>query len=160
VKVRKAEQADIDHLAQLWYDGWHDAHVEIVPAELTRVRTLDNFRDRIRAALPYIRVIGPPGSPHGFSIIKDDEIYQLYVSASFRGSGTAAALISDAETQLAQRGLQTAWLACAVGNNRAARFYEKCGWHRVGTMSYNAETSAGTFLLEVWRYEKSLAPVA
>ena len=102
--------------------------------------------------------MGPSGSPHCFSIIKDDEIYQLYVLASFRGSGTAAVLITDAEARLAQRGIQTAWLACAVGNNRAARFYEKHGWRRVGTIPYHAETSTGTFPLDVWRYEKTLAP--
>jgi ribosomal protein S18 acetylase RimI-like enzyme len=127
-----------------------------VPAELTRVRTLDSFRERIRAALSDIRVAGRSGAPRGFSIIKDDEIYQLYVSASFRGSGTAAALIADAETRVAERGFQTAWLACAVGNNRAARFHEKQGWRRVGTIPYHAETSTGTFLLDVWRYETTL----
>ena len=154
--IRDAEQADIEHLARLWYDGWHEAHVDIVPAELTRVRTLDSFRERLQAALPNIRVAGPPGAPRGFSIIKDDELYQIYVSALFRGTGTAAALMTDAEAQLARRGFQTGWLACAVGNIRAARFYEKSGWRRVGTMPYDAETSTGTFPLEVWRYEKSL----
>lgn len=53
----------------------------------------------------------------------------------------AAALIGDAEARLAERGVETAWLACAIGNHRAARFYEK---------------SAGIFPLEVWRYEKRL----
>jgi GNAT superfamily N-acetyltransferase len=154
MNVRAAEQSDIDPLAQLWYDGWHDAHVPIVPAELTKLRTLDSFRERLQAALPNIRVIGPPGGPHAFWIIKGDEIYQFYVAASFRGSDTAAALMADAETVLAQRGILTAWLACSVGNNRAARFYEKHGWHRVGTIPYDAETSTGTFRLEVWRYEK------
>jgi GNAT superfamily N-acetyltransferase len=157
--IRNADQTDINHLARLWYDGWHEAHAEIVPPELTRVRTLDSFRDRLQSALPHIRVAGPPGTPHGFSIIKDDEIYQLYVSALFRGTGTAAALMADAEAQLARRGFHTGWLACAVGNTRAARFYEKSGWHRVGTIPYEAETSTGTFPLEVWRYEKSLAPI-
>jgi RimJ/RimL family protein N-acetyltransferase len=58
---------------------------------------------------------------------------------------------------LAAAGVGTAWLACAIGNARAARFYEKCGWRRVGTMINHAETSNGTFLLEVWRYEKALS---
>jgi ribosomal protein S18 acetylase RimI-like enzyme len=39
----------------------------------------------------------------------------------------AAALIADAEAMLAEHGVEMAWLACAVGNNRAARFYEKSG---------------------------------
>ena len=154
--IRDAVEADIDHLAEVWHEGWHDAHAPIVPAELTRLRTVDSFRQRLQAALPNIRVVGPSPAPQGFSIIKDEELYQLYVSAPSRGSGVAAALIADVEARLSQRGIRTAWLACAVGNNRAARFYEKRGWHRVGTIVYDAETSKGTFPLEVWRYEKPL----
>jgi GNAT superfamily N-acetyltransferase len=154
--VRAAEEAEIDHLAQVWFDGWQDAHAQIVPAELIRLRTLESFRDRLRAALPNVRVAGPSGAPVGFSIVKGDELYQLFVSAEARGSGVAAALIADAESRLSAGGVDTAWLACAIGNERAARFYEKCGWRRVGTMINLAETSMGTFPLEVWRYEKSL----
>ena len=154
--VRAAVEADVDHLTQIWYDGWHEAHAQIVPAELRPFRTVDSFRQRLHAALPNIRVAGPFGAPHGFSILKDAELYQLYVSAPFRGSGIAAALIDDAEARLSEHGISAAWLACAVGNNRAARFYEKRGWHRVGTIVYDAQTSTGTFPLDVWRYEKVL----
>jgi ribosomal protein S18 acetylase RimI-like enzyme len=154
--VRAAEEREIDHLAKLWYDSWQDAHAQILPPELTRLRTLESFRDRLHAALPQVRVAGPPGEPVGFCIVQDNELYQLYVSAQSRGLGVAAALIADAEARLYEHGVETAWLACAIGNERAARFYEKCGWHRVGTMVYNPETSQGTFQLEVWRYEKSL----
>lgn len=156
INVRAADAAEIDRLSALWYDGWHEAHAPIVPVELTRLRTLQSFRDRLHAALPDIRVVGRPGAPLGFSIIKEDELYQLFVSPEARGSGVAAALIADAEARLRAAGVATAWLACAIGNERAARFYEKCGWHRVGTMVNEVETSRGPFLLQVWRYEKSL----
>jgi hypothetical protein len=65
--------------------------------------------------------------------------------------------MADAEARLAARGVRTAWLACAIGNRRAARFYEKSGWRLVGTMINPCETTDGTFPLEVWRYEKALA---
>jgi GNAT superfamily N-acetyltransferase len=154
--VRAAEEAEIDHLAKVWYDGWQDAHAQIVPAELKRLRTLESFRQRLQAALPDVRVVGPSGAPVGFCIVRGDELYQLFVSAESRGSGVAAALIADAEARLAKIGVTTAWLACAIGNERAARFYEKCGWHPAGTMVNQLETSNETFPLEVWRYEKSL----
>jgi RimJ/RimL family protein N-acetyltransferase len=67
------------------------------------------------------------------------------------------ALIADVETRLAKSGVETAWLACAIGNDRAARFYEKCGWRRVGKMINELETPDGIFPLEVWRYEKVLS---
>ena len=156
MNVRDAEETEVDHLAKLWYDGWQDAHAKILPAELARLRTLESLHDRLEAGLSNVRVIGPLGSPLGFCWIKSDELYQLYVGSEARGSGAAAALVADAEVQLSKNGVKTAWLACAIGNDRAARFYEKCGWRRVGNMINHAETSEGTFALETWRYEKSL----
>ena len=152
--VRDAEEHEVEALAKIWYDGWNDAHAQIVPAELKRIRTLESFTERMRAALATVRVAGPTGAPVGFHMLKDDELYQLYVSAQSRGSGVAAALIADAETRLADAGFETAWLACAIGNDRAARFYEKSGWRRVGNMINPLETPNGMLDLEVWRYEK------
>jgi ribosomal protein S18 acetylase RimI-like enzyme len=103
-----------------------------------------------------VRVAGPPEEPAGFCIVKDDELYQLYVSRRSRGAGIAAALVRDAEALLAERGVEKAWLACAIGNDRAARFYENSGWRRVGNMISVLETAEGPFSLEVWRYEKIL----
>jgi len=65
-------------------------------------------------------------------------------------------LIADAEARLAEHGVETAWLACAAGNDRAARFYEKTGWRLARTIVSSAETSSGPFPLEAWRYEKRL----
>jgi len=158
--VRAAEEREIDHLAKLWYEGWQDAHAQILPIEMRRLRTLESFRQRLKAALSNTRVVGPRGAPDGFCIIKDDELYQIYISAPARGSGAARTLMADAESNLAKAGVETAWLACAIGNDRAARFYEKSGWHRTGVVSYQAETSAGTFPLKVWRYEKRLTRIS
>jgi GNAT superfamily N-acetyltransferase len=158
--VRSAAASEIDHLARLWYDGWHDAHAQIVPAELKRLRTLQSFRQRLQTALPNIRVAGPLGAPVGFFILKNDELDQLFVSAPSRGSGLAAALIADAEARLSEHGVHVGWLACAQGNERAARFYEKHGWHRVGTEAIQVETPDGMIPLAVWRFEKELTRTA
>jgi GNAT superfamily N-acetyltransferase len=154
--VRNAEEHEIDHLANLWYQGWLDAHEQIMPEELKRVRSRESFGPRLKTLLPHVRVVGPIGAPLGFHIVKDDELYQLYVSAEARGSGAATALIADAENLLAERGFYTAWLACAIGNDRAARFYEKSGWQRVANMINHLEAENEVFDLEVWRYEKFL----
>ena len=154
--LRDAEKIEISSLAKLWHDGWHEAHAQIVPAELTQLRTLENFRSRLQALLPTVRVIGPLCAPAGFCIIKEEEVYQLYVSAQSRGIGVAAVLIADAEARLSEHGVKTAWLGCVIGNERAARFYEKSGWHRTGMVTYHTDTAIGPF--QLWRYEKSLLP--
>jgi GNAT superfamily N-acetyltransferase len=157
MEVRNAEEHEVDHLASLWYQGWLDAHEQIVPAELKRIRTPESFGPRLKALLPSVRVVGPVGAPLGFHILKADELYQLYVSAEARGAGVAAALIADAENLLSERGYETGWLACAIGNDRAARFYEKSGWRHAGNMINHLEPETEAFDLEVWRYEKSLS---
>jgi GNAT superfamily N-acetyltransferase len=156
--IRAAEPGEVDAVARIWHAGWWDTHAPLMPAELRQYRTEVSFRERLSPALPSVRVAGAPGEPIGFCMIKGDELYQLYVAPSARGSGVAGALLADAEARIAALGggVATAWLACAIGNHRAARFYEKHGWRNVGTMINRLDTPDGEFPLEVWRYEKAL----
>jgi GNAT superfamily N-acetyltransferase len=157
VVIRRALESEIDALARLWHDSWRDAHAAVVPEELKRIRTPENFRRRMADMIPKVRVAGPVGSPQGFYMNDKDELSQLFVSADARGKGVAAALIADAERELAGRRIETAWLACAIGNDRAARFYEKSGWRRMGEYTVELPTEEGVIKLNVWRFEKKLA---
>ena len=154
--IRSAQLADVPRLARIWHDGWRDGHLGIVPDALARLRTLESFSERLTAAIANTRVAITGDQLTGFTVLKGDELYQFYVAAESRGSEVAPALMDDAEAQLASRGVKTAWLACAIGNDRAARFYEKRGWRRTATVTYQAETSEGPFPIENWRYEKTL----
>lgn len=156
MQVRDAEPEDLKPLARLWWSGWRDGHEGLLPEALTRLRTLESFEERMAAALPRVRPLGPVGAPLGFHLLKDDELYQFYLAAEGRGTGAAAVLMADAEARLIQAGVATAWLACAIGNARAARFYEKAGWTMTRIENVPTETSEGLFPLEVWRYEKRL----
>ncbi|MGD2132479.1 MAG: GNAT family N-acetyltransferase, partial [Maricaulaceae bacterium] len=113
--MRSADPSEISALAKVWHDAWRDAHADILPVELARLRTLESFAERIEAALSNLRATGPRGAPTGLCIIEGDELYQLFVAAEARGSGVADALIEDAEARLAAVGVETAWLGCAIG---------------------------------------------
>jgi GNAT superfamily N-acetyltransferase len=160
LSVRDADSADFHALVRLWQAGWADAHAEIAPPGLAQLRTLEDFSARMRKMLGTVRVIGPVGAPIGFHAIKGNELEQFYITARARGTGAALFLLQDAESRLAAGGTRIAWLACAIGNERAARFYEKHGWRRTGTVPHRVDTQAGPFTLEVWRYEKPLMPAA
>ena len=55
--TRAAEQADLAPLARLWWSGWRDAHLAILPETLERLHTLESFEARMGAALS--EVLGP-----------------------------------------------------------------------------------------------------
>ena len=154
--IEAAHTPDVAAIAALWEAGWHDAHAGIVPEALCRLRTPDSFLARIRDALTATRVVRLDGAVAGFCMVRGNELYQMYVAPAARGTGVAQALIADAEVRIAAMDHVTAWLACAVGNTRAARFYEKCGWVNKGTETVMLDGPDGGFPLEVWRFERSL----
>ncbi len=152
------DETQIDQICSIWDSGWHEAHAGIVPPALTKLRTTKSFFDRTREHLGNTRIATAGRKVIGFCMVKDDELYQMYLSRDARGTGVAQALIRDAENRIFTAGHNTAWLACAVGNERASRFYERAGWFNTGQQPVHLDTSEGTFSLDVWRFEKS-APV-
>jgi GNAT superfamily N-acetyltransferase len=154
--VRGATRTEVDALARIWFEGWNDAHARILPPELARFRTLGDFRARLSANLENTIVATSEDSLVGLAMIKKDELDQLYVSQAAGGSGAAGALVTAVLERMRQAGHRRAWLACAFGNDRAARFYEKSGWSRTGTLTIHLETPEGRVPLDVWRYEISI----
>ena len=141
--------------ARVWHDGWHEAHASIAPAVLTQLRTLEDFERRLKARAEQVRLAVDGDAVLGFTIVEGNELYQMYVAEAVRGKGVAQQLMADALERMRAGGFQTAWLACAIGNTRAAAFYEKMGWRLVGEETVALETSAGPFHMTVWRLERA-----
>ncbi len=149
-------KAQAKQICAIWEAGWHEAHANIVPASLRELRTARSFFDRVIANLAYTRIASDGTEVLGFCMVKENELYQMYVSRWARGTGIALALIKDAEERIRVAGHNTAWLACAIGNEQAGRFYEKSGWTNTGPRIVELDTSEGVFPLEVSRFEKLL----
>lgn len=156
MKLRSANPDDIDRLAGIWHTGWQETHAPLLPVELARYRTVENFTKLLTANLPNVTVAENDGVILGLCITKADELFQLYVTAEARGTGVGAQLLHDGEKRIAADGHGVAWLACAIGNDRAARFYQKHGWHLARTFVAQVPAADGTFPLEVWRFEKQV----
>jgi GNAT superfamily N-acetyltransferase len=154
--IRPMHMGDIEALSGIWFAGWQDAHTGLLPAKLARLRTRDSFRDRLAAAVQRTCVATWDGHPIGLSIRDGSELNQFYVAATARGTGVAQALMAETFECFRAAQVPRAWLACAIGNNRAARFYEKTGWARVSIVETELATPEGPFALNVWRYEFDL----
>lgn len=154
--ARPVLTTDLAPLAQLWHDGWHEAHAAFVPADLVALRTLDSFLQRLIEATENIRVVGPPGGPLGFCATKGAEIYQLYTAPAARGTGIAAELITDGEARLRAQGHTQIELAVLPQNQRAIRFYTRLGWSADQLVSYDVDTAQGLFPLSVLMMHKTL----
>jgi GNAT superfamily N-acetyltransferase len=154
--LRPLSQADVEPLTDLWAAAWQAGHAGLVPEALTRLRTRENFRERILSAPEQYHLAGPVGATTAFIRLKEDELDQFHVQPAARGTGLAQRLMLAAEALMSARGTRRAWLVCAAGNARAARFCAKCGWRETGGQSYDVETGAGPFTLDVRRFEKDL----
>ena len=96
------------------------------------------------------------GQPVGFVVVKGDEVEQIYVDRTARGTGVAARLLRMAEAEIRRAGHRHAWLAVVAGNQRARAFYARLGWRDAGPFSYLAETEIGPLAVPSHRYEIDL----
>jgi putative acetyltransferase len=177
--LRPATDADVEAVADLWHRGWHDGHAGHVPDGLTAARTRAAFGARVPALVPATTVAEVSGgrglAPNpditlpeaavrdhsarrrevaGFVVVIHDEVEQLFVAGTHRGTGVAGMLLDEAERQVAAQGYDEAWLAVVAGNTRARRFYERRGWRDGGDLPYEVDAGGTTYVSPCRRYLK------
>jgi ribosomal protein S18 acetylase RimI-like enzyme len=160
VLLRPATEADVDAVATLFHEGWHDVHPGRVPDGLTERRTPEAFHDRVSrriAETDETTVAVVDGVVAGFVMVNDEgEAEQVYVGRDHRGSGVAALLLTEAERQLAAAGHDEAFLVVVRGNDRAQAFYAKQGWVDRGDHDYPVVALGEHFISPCRRYTKRL----
>ncbi|MBK1783195.1 GNAT family N-acetyltransferase [Prauserella cavernicola] len=156
VTVRPARPADAIAVAEIWYQGWRDAHLGNVPDALLAIRTPDSFTARAEQRVEDTAVATVDGAVAGFVMVVEDEVEQVYVAGRHRGSGVAGVLLAEAERLVADGGHEQAWLAVVGGNARARRFYERNGWSDEGPIDYAAASEDGPIPVPAHRYVKQV----
>jgi GNAT superfamily N-acetyltransferase len=154
--LRPATAADRETITTIWHEGWREAHLGRVPAELVSHRDRHHLHQRVPVMLgsTTVATVGP--AVVGFVMLHGDEVEQLYVDPSARGTGAAAVLLAHGEAVIGER-YDHAWLAVVDGNTRARRFYGRNGWSDTGPFDNPAWTAGGaTIPVPVRRYEKRL----
>ncbi len=154
--LRNALADDVEQLSLVWSEGWNEAHGHLLPDSVTKLRTREFFRARLAKNLASVRVAAIGSNVVALAITSKDELDELYVTPSARGQGAAAALVSDAVSSIRSAGYRRAWLACAVGNEKAARFYHRLGWSLAGPITIHMSSENELIPVRVWRFELDL----
>ena len=154
-EIRAATAEDLEAIASVWHRGWLDAHLGHVPDALLEHRRLADFRQRVPERLDRTTVATLRSHLIGFVTVHDDELEQLFVEETARGSGVAGALLRHGEKVIAAR-FDLAWLAVVAGNTRARRFYVRNGWYDAGAIAYEAQIAGGIIPVACLRYEKRM----
>lgn len=156
--VRDATPDDARGIAIVHVDTWRDAYTGIVPDGFLAAMDYDvrgrRWREAISAPDGAIRVVSDGGrvvgwSSHGSARDVDvpgrvGELYGLYVSSAYWGTGVGAALMDDALHWMSAR-YRSATLWMLEANARARTFYERTGWSFDGTTK---DDDRGTFVLK------------
>jgi GNAT superfamily N-acetyltransferase len=157
--LRPATSKDVDAIAAIFHEGWHDVHPGLVPNGLTERRTQEAFYERVSqrvAETDETTVAEVNGRIAGFVMISGDEAEQVYVDRAFRGSGVAGLLLTEAERQIAAAGHDVAWLAMVRGNERAQAFYVKQGWSDEGDLDYPVAALGEQFVSPCRKFTKKV----
>lgn len=130
--------AEIRGKAYVHWSCWHDTYPGLVSAECLEKLTLETceqkafrWRDNLLVAKDGERVVGFVGyGGRGEAEPDTGEVFALYVLKEYRGTGVAQALMQAALEELSAYPRIALWMV--KGNERALRFYEKCGFHLTG----------------------------
>jgi GNAT superfamily N-acetyltransferase len=151
--IRPAAPDDAPRIAEVWQAAWLDGHLGHVPDELVAHRGSDSFRTRAADMIDRTLVADADGIVVGFVTLKGDELEQLFVDATARGTGVARDLLAEGARRLVAAGHPQPWLAVATGNARARHFYEREGWRDAGHIAYAAPVEGGVVTVSCHRYE-------
>lgn len=155
--LRRGHPQDAPEVAEIWRRGWRDAHRGLVPQPLLDARSDESFATRAQRRIGEMTVAVVNGDVAGFVLVVEDELEQVYVAASQRGTGIAARLLADAERQIRANGHPRGWLAVVAGNRRARNFYERAGWRDEGPFEYQAAVDEGSIPVPCRRYVKNFS---
>lgn len=108
---------------------------DIQRAELEDPDTTVIFAERDGEAVGYV-MLREGRVPSGVPADDALQIARLYARQRVLGHGIGAALMQRALAEAAGRGKDAVWLGVWDRNDRAIRFYESWGFHRIGSQPF------------------------
>ena len=149
VTIKKMETgAEIRGKARVHWRAWHEAYAGIVAQDYLDKLTLERC-EKMAFNWPDSTIVAKDGETVAGFVAWGEreeeapgigEIFALYVSREYYGTGVAQRLMQAGLEQLRDYGTVCLWVL--KENKRAIRFYEKCGFHPDGTEDFHPRISA------------------
>ncbi len=155
LQIRRCDAADAPALALVGQCTFLDTYADVLPgaaiiAHCAKAHSREQYAQWLSdSAFQLWLVEAPDGAPVGFMVLSppdlpladlgagDLEIKRIYLLTRFQGGGVGKRLIDEAVRHAAERKASRLLLG-VYGNNLAAiGFYERCGFTKVGTRTFN-----------------------
>ena len=149
IEIKKMEtEEETRGKAYVHWCAWHEAYPGLVGQEYLNKLTLEkcekiafDWPDNLMIAKDAGRVIGFVGyGDRGEEAPDIGEIFALYILSEYYGKGVGQQLMKAALQQM--RGYQQICLWVLKENQRAIRFYQKCGFCPDGEEIYSTTVAA------------------
>ncbi|MGI4895266.1 MAG: GNAT family N-acetyltransferase [Janthinobacterium lividum] len=175
--MRLAAIEDADDLARVHVDTWRAAYVGLIPEPVIASMFLATSIERWRTMRPAPPCHCPVAVAVAVAVAVDDggttigfvrcgpsrdeevtgstgEVHALYVHPEHWRTGAGRELLGSATEELRSDGFTDATLWVLTHNDRARRFYERCGWRTDGRSRHDQREGA---VLDEVRYRRHLA---
>lgn len=171
VTIRRATASadDATSIARVHVASWQWAYAGLLPddvlAGLSVPERAARWRDILSAEDAGVTfVAGGPAGAVGFVSVgpgREDvgrpgvgELYALYVHPAVAGTGVGRRLHDHGLAWLGSGGLLPAHLWLLDGNERARRFYERCGWRPDGVTKREAHPDGFEMAVTRWVWDR------
>ena len=138
--IRRASAADIEAIADVHVQAWHEAYPDLLPRSEIEARPVEvrigQWRDTLTKRDRPTFVAEQDGAVRGFvsggsilwsGLATDGEVSALYLREAIKRRGVGRTLLSTMLGELAARGCKSAGLQVLTDNVAARRFYEAMG---------------------------------
>ena len=83
----------------------------------------------------YVKLAAGPPPDHD-AVVKPVEVSRIYVASHMLGRGIGTRLMQLTLRECRQLGYETVWLGVWDRNRKARKFYERCGYRKIGKKSF------------------------
>ena len=155
IQIRRCTSADAPALALIGQCTFLETYADVLPgaaiiAHCAKAHSLELYQAWLAdPAYQHWLAEVPGGAPVGFMVVappdlplpgigeQDAEIKRIYLLSKFQGGGVGKRFIDAAVVHAAERNVTRLLLGVYAKNHAAIGFYERCGFGKVGTRSFN-----------------------